>query len=94
MRRREVWTRRLQFRNRDNGSGENQLIERKVEWIGSLRGNFGVAVPARDIAERELREAGISVDGSLSLFLDGRGLLLALGFDNGFVFRDQDFRAV
>jgi len=45
------------------------------------------------IAERELREPGIGVDRRLRLFLGRLGLLLALGFDNGFVFRGQDFRA-
>jgi hypothetical protein len=91
--RRKVWTRRLQFGNRDNGSGEDRLIERKVKWIRSLRGDLGIAVTARDIAERELCEPGIGVDRRLSLFLGRLGLLLALGFDEGFVFRGQDFRA-
>jgi hypothetical protein len=62
-----------------------------VEQIGGLRGNFGVAVTARDVAERELREPGIGVDGRLSLFLGRLELLLAPGFDQGFVFRGQDF---
>ena len=91
--RRKARTRGLQFGNRDNGSGENQLIERKVEWIGSLRGDLGIAVTARDIAERELRQFGVGVKWRLGLFLIERGLLLALGFDEGFVFRSQDFRA-
>jgi hypothetical protein len=91
--RRKARTRGLQFGNRDNGSGENQLIERKVEWIGSLRGDLGIAVTARDIAERELRKFGVGVKWRLGLFLIECGLLLALGFDNGFVFRGQDFRA-
>jgi len=64
-----------------------------VEWIGGLRGEFSIAVTARDISERELCEPGIGVDGRLSLFLGGLGLLLALGFDKGFVFRGQDSRA-
>jgi hypothetical protein len=93
MRWRKARTRRLHFGRRDNGSGEDRFVEWQVERIGGLRGHFGVAVPARDIAERALREAGISVDGSLNLFLDGRGLLLPLGFDERFVFRSQDFRA-
>jgi hypothetical protein len=91
--RRKARTRGIQFGNRDNGSGENQLIERKVEWIGSLRGDLGIAVTARDIAERELCEPGVGVDGRLCLFLGRLELLFALGFDNGFVFRGQDFRA-
>ena len=65
-----------------------------MERIGGLRGEFGVAIAARDIAERELGETGVGVDGRLSLFLDGRGLLAALGSHEGFVFRGQDFRAV
>jgi hypothetical protein len=68
--RRKAWERRLQFRNRDDGGGKNRLVERKVERIGGLRGEFGIAVTARDIAERKLREPGIGVDGGLSLFLD------------------------
>jgi hypothetical protein len=62
-----------------------------VERIGSLRGDFGVAVTARDIAERELRDCGVGVDGYL--FLGRPGLLLAVGFGEGFVFWGQDFRA-
>ena len=89
---RKAWERRLQIRKRDDGSGENRLVERKVEWIGGLRGEFGIAVTARDIAERKLRQCRIGVDGRLSLFLGGLGLL-ALGFDEGFVFRGQDSRA-
>ena len=64
-----------------------------MEWIGSLRGNFGVAVTARDIAERELRDCGVCVDGYLCLFLGRPGLLLAVGFGEGFVFWGQDFCA-
>jgi hypothetical protein len=64
-----------------------------VKWIGSLRGDLGIAVTARDIAERELRQFGVGVKWRLGLLLIERGLLLALGFDNGFVFRGQDFRA-
>jgi hypothetical protein len=64
-----------------------------VEWIGSLRGDFGVAVTARDIAERELRDCGLCVHGYLYLFFGWPGLLLAVGFGQGFVFRSQDFRA-
>ena len=64
-----------------------------MERFGRLRGDFGVAVAARDVAERELRQAGISVEWRLSLFLGRLGLLLVLGFDEGFVFRGQDFRA-
>jgi len=64
-----------------------------VERIGGLRGEFGIAVTARDIAERELCEPGIGVDGRLSLFLDGQGLLFPPGFHKGFVVRGQDFRA-
>ena len=58
-----------------------------------MRGEFGIAVTARDIAERKLRQRGIGVDGRLSLFLDGHGLLLPPGFHKGFVVRGQDFRA-
>jgi hypothetical protein len=64
-----------------------------VEWIGSLRGDFGVAVTTRDVAERELRDCGVCVDGYLCLFLGRPGLLPAVGFGEGFVFRGQDFRA-
>jgi len=94
MRRRKARTRRLRIGNRDNGCGKNQLVERKVERIGRLCGEFGIAVAARDIAERELGEPGVGVDGRLRLFFGGRGLLFALGFHDGFVFRGQDFRAV
>jgi hypothetical protein len=58
-----------------------------------FRGLLGIAVTTRDIAERKLRQRSIGVDGRLGLFLDGRGLLLALGLDKGFVVRGQDFRA-
>ncbi len=65
-----------------------------MEWIGSLRGDFGVAVTARDIAERELRDCGVCVDRYLCLFLGRPGLLLAVGcFGQGFVFCGQDFCA-
>jgi hypothetical protein len=64
-----------------------------VERIESLRGNFGIAVTARDIAEGELRDCGICVGGYLRLLFDRRGSLRALGFDEGFVVRGQDFRA-
>ena len=93
MRRRKARTRRLQFGSWDDGSSEDRFIERKVERIGRLRGDFGVAVAARDIAKGELCESGIGVHGRLSLLLGRLGLLLALGFDEGFVFRGQDFRA-
>ena len=58
-----------------------------------MRGEFGVAIAARDIAERELGETGVGIDGRLGLFLGGRGLLLALGFHKGFVIWSQDSRA-
>jgi hypothetical protein len=64
-----------------------------VERIGSLRGDFGVAVTARDVAERELGDCGVRVDRYLCLFLGRPGLLLAVGFGQGFVFWGQDFRA-
>jgi hypothetical protein len=63
--------------------------------IGHLRGQFGVAVTARDIPQRELSDLSVRVHGRLGLLLDGCGLLLlAPGFDAGFVVRGQDFRAV
>jgi len=93
MRRHESQTRGLQVGNRDDGSGEDRFIKRKVERIRGLRGNLGIAVTTRDIAERELRESSVGVDGRLSLFFGWLGLLLALGFDEGFVFRGQDFPA-
>src|SRR5258707_14237184 len=64
-----------------------------MKRIGRLRRLLGVAVTARDIAERQLRECGIGVDRCLGLFFGGRGLLATLGFDAGFVVRSQDLRA-
>lgn len=98
--RRHIWmhwrkarTGRLEFRNRNNGSRKHRLIEWKVERIGHLRGAFGIAVTAGDIAERQLCKFDACVDGYLGLFLDGRWLLQALGFDAGFVVWSQDFCA-
>ena len=90
---RKAWARRRQLWHRDNGSGEDRLLEWKVERIGRLRCLLGIPVKARDIAERQLRECGIGVDRCLGLFLCGRGLLAALRFDAGFIVRSQDFRA-
>lgn len=58
-----------------------------------MRGDFGVAVTARNIAEWELCETGVGVDRSLRLLLGRLGLLLSLSLDEGFVFGSQDFRA-
>ncbi len=57
-----------------------------------MRGLLGIAVTARDIAERQLRECRIGVDRCLGLFFGGPGLLAALGFDAGFIVRSQDLR--
>jgi hypothetical protein len=58
-----------------------------------LRSSFGIAVEARDIAERQLRQVSAGIERRFALFLIERGLLLALGFDAGFVVRSQDFCA-
>src|SRR5258708_23798094 len=64
-----------------------------MKRIGRLRRLLGVAVTARDIAERQLRECGIGVDRCLGLFFGGRGLLATLGFEAGFIVGSQDLRA-
>jgi len=58
-----------------------------------LRGEFGIAVAARDIAERELGKTGVGVDGRLRLLFGRRGLLFAFGFNDSFVLVGQNFRA-
>jgi hypothetical protein len=64
-----------------------------VERVRRLRGLFGVAVTARDIAERELRQVSAGIERRFGLFPIGCSLLLALGFDASFIVRSQDFCA-
>jgi hypothetical protein len=94
MRRRKHGTRPFYRGDREHRSGKDRLIERKVERIGHLRSELGVAVAARDIPQRELPDLSVRVHERLGLLLEGCGLLLAPGFDAGFVVRGQDFRAV
>jgi hypothetical protein len=58
-----------------------------------LRGSFGIAVEASDIAEGQLRQFSAGVERRFALLLIERGLLLALCIHAGFVIRSQDFRA-
>src|SRR5260370_8758180 len=51
-------------------------------------------MPAGDIAKGQVSELRVRVDGRVGLFLHGRGLLLASGFDARFVVRGEDVRAV
>jgi hypothetical protein len=93
MRRRKAWARRLEFWNRNDGSGEHRFIERKVERVRRLRGSFGIAVEARDIAERELWQVSIGIERRFGLFPIACSLLFALGLDASFIVRSQDFCA-
>jgi hypothetical protein len=92
MRRRKARKRRREFCNRDNRYGEDWFIEWQMERRGSVHGELGVAVPPRNIAERELRDIDACVQRRLGLFLRRRGLLVTLGRETRFVFGGQDFR--
>jgi hypothetical protein len=64
-----------------------------MERRGSLHGELGVAVPPRNIAERELRDIDACVQRRSCLFPGWSGLLLPLGRKARFVFERQDSRA-
>jgi hypothetical protein len=92
-----AWARSRKRWNRDdrsgeNGSGKHRLIEWQVKRIRRLRRELGVAITARDIPKRQLRQLAVRIHGCLRLFLRGLGLLLTPGFDTRFVVRSQDFR--
>ena len=63
-----------------------------MERRGSLHRELGVAVPPRNIAERELRDIDC-VQRRLRLLLRWRGWLVTLGREALFVFGREDFRA-